>query len=255
MDVFAFLAVHLDLRGRFLLAFLCTSHMKNPSIFISDEEASSAIVAIAKVCKEKDIAFWTLGTLLKAGGNVNHVTVDGATALSFVCHERAARALIAAKADINKVDYKGYTALTKSAFEGREQAARVLIAAGADVKYAKSGGFTSLMFASGAGHEQIVHELIGAGAPVNQRRQSDGSTALMLAVDEGKEKVVISLIEAGADPNLSSRNLTPLISAAKKGDEKIVHVLLENGATYTAFEYAVVYVTTVLATVTGMLRE
>lgn len=84
MDEFSALAFHLDLRERVHLAFLCKSHMENPSIFITKEEASLAIIKIAEdVCKEKDCTFCMLGTLIKAGAVVDRVDDKQMTALMY----------------------------------------------------------------------------------------------------------------------------------------------------------------------------
>ena len=69
-------------------------------------------------------------------------------------HDLCARALLEAKADLEKQTAKGWTALILSCQNGHDLCARALLEAGADRTTAVSG-WTAQMFAKHYGHATI----------------------------------------------------------------------------------------------------
>ena len=159
MDAFAVLAFLLDKRERLLLRLLCKSHMEDPYIFMTNEEALRLSI--------------------------------------FNCHEQVACARIEAGADVNKAYNNRFTPLTMSAKRGLQQVTLKLIEAGAVVDKAGPGGITALMFAIFRDREQVVCALINAKANLDVK-DDRGDTAFMIAARNGHQKIALALIQAGA---------------------------------------------------------
>jgi ankyrin repeat protein len=106
--------------------------------------------------------------LLEAGASVEFAVEDsGITSLMKACHnghDQCARALIEAKADLEKMNQDSVTALILSCQNGHVQCARALIEARAAVDHMDNNGWTALMAACQDGHDQCVHVLLQAGA-------------------------------------------------------------------------------------------
>ena len=69
--------------------------------------------------------------------------------------DQVARAMIEARAEVDKVGPQGFTALMLSASNGHDLCARAMIEAGANLEAQQNAGFTALMLASQNGHEQV----------------------------------------------------------------------------------------------------
>jgi ankyrin repeat protein len=154
----------------------------------------------------------------------------------------------------------GFTPLHFAAREGEGAAARALLAAGADVNAIAADGKNALGLAIYNGHYELASLLIDAGADVNQA-DAEGFPPLFWAVDRRNMEwnpgfpwiqtadplpLARKLLEAGADPNTfidnrpeSRRNFggsprikfaTSLMRAAYSGDVTLVRLLLEHGA-------------------------
>ncbi|GAA3180092.1 ankyrin repeat domain-containing protein [Nonomuraea roseoviolacea] len=80
----------------------------------------------------------------------------------------------------------------------RVEAARALLAAGADVNGREEGGWTALLWAAANGHADTARLLVEAGAEVDVTND-DGDTALTLAARRGALGVVRVLLDSGAD--------------------------------------------------------
>lgn len=121
------------------------------------------------------------------------------------------------------------TLLQEATSDHNADIAQVLIAAGADIERLDSRGQTALMRVDR--NASVIQELIKAGARVDATDR-DGNTALSLASYHGEAAIVQLLLQAGADPNLqkTSDGFTPLIRAARRERIHIVQILLENGA-------------------------
>jgi ankyrin repeat protein len=154
----------------------------------------------------------------------------------------------------------GFTPLHFAAREGQVGAARALLAAGADIDAIASDGKNALGLAIYNGHYELASLLIDRGADVNHA-DAEGFPPLFWAVDRRNMEwnpgfpwiqtadplpLIRKLLEAGADPNAfidnrpeSRRNFggsprikfaTSLMRAAYSGDITLVRLLLEHGA-------------------------
>ena len=124
---------------------------------------------------------------------------DAMTALGIAAQNgklKAARALLAAGADVNAAVAKGgYSPLMLAAISGSQELAAALIAHGARVNAANPGGVTALMIAAAGNHFSIASMLLKAGAQI-EARSEDGRTALSIAQANNNEAVVKLLEEA-----------------------------------------------------------
>ena len=121
----------------------------------------------------------------------------------------AAGALLAAAADVNARNHKGWTPLHSAArARGADTTLlRQLLQAGADVDARTPLGETPLHLAtSGQRHRyywqdraQVVTALLEAGAEVDART-NDGRTPLHVALQADRPAAAMKLLEAGADP-------------------------------------------------------
>jgi uncharacterized protein len=184
-----------------------------------------------------------IGTLLKAGADVNQTQADGSTALLWAAHWNdleTADALIAAQAVVNAASDRGVTPLALAAENSSTAMIQKLLKAGADPNLAQRGGVTPLMLAARAGNVEVVTMLIGsaaglnlgpnAGANVNASTAGTAQTALMWAVAERRRDVVPLLVAAGADIHAASKiGFTPLLFAARNGDIETARLLIKAG--------------------------
>ena len=87
--------------------------------------------------------------------------------------------LLTCGGDADKANSKGTTALMRAAQEGHEEIARALIQAKANVNRKNHEGMNALMLASQRGHAGVVLELIKNGA-VTDEQTSQVSTLLLI---------------------------------------------------------------------------
>ena len=151
--------------------------------------------------------------------------------------EEAARALIAAGADVNKATIcdEGDTPLRLAAQNGQEPVVRALVAAGADVNKATTSGLTPLNTAVCVNHAAVIRALIAAGADSNSGEERTLGTPLCAAAFMGLEEAARALIAAGADVNKAttmptSRCMTPLFAAGFDNRAQMVRLLIAAGA-------------------------
>ncbi len=137
---------------------------------------------------------------------------------------------IANKANINKADERGYTALMSAAGVGSLEAVKLLLGAGAQVNVKSSDGRTALIGAAEGGYKEIVDALLAAGADVKAKGTMQ-LTALHVAVASGHKEVAESLIKGGADVNAEDeQKRTPLAFARMMQRTEIADLLTQNGA-------------------------
>ena len=79
----------------------------------------------------------------------------------------AVKEFLAAGADVNVKDKRGFTPLHWASISGHKEAVELLIDNSADVNAMRGGGGTPLSYAASWGHEEIVELLIANGADVN----------------------------------------------------------------------------------------
>ena len=93
------------------------------------------------------------------------------------------------KAEINKQDWCGQTALMFVAKWGHLKTAKLLLAKGADINKQSSADFTALMYAAWYGQLAMVKLLVNSGADVTKQDKNGHNTALMWARKKGHLEV------------------------------------------------------------------
>jgi thiosulfate/3-mercaptopyruvate sulfurtransferase len=95
--------------------------------------------------------------------------------------------------------------LIKACQQGLADIAEGLIAAGADISRVDAYGNDALWAACYSGDLRTIDLLIAAGAHLNHRN-SVGATSLIYAASTGKAEIVARLLEAGADPAIKTQD-------------------------------------------------
>ena len=111
--------------------------------------------------------------------------------------------------------------LHRAAKTGDIEVLNALLAAGADVDGRDDRGWTALMHAVNEGQGPVT-ELLLAGTVDPDVRAPDGATALFIAVSRGHPEIVALLRNAGADPWRSGPNGRTAAEAARAGGNTAV---------------------------------
>ena len=147
-------------------------------------------------------------------------------------HDKCAKHLIEAKADVNFKDENSLTPLTIASKDGRLDIVKYLVDAGADVNMKTELGVTPLMLAAKNGHLETVKYLMEANADINLTGKH--LAPLSLAAQNGHLDIVKSLSEVHADVNLRDKSgFTPLTWAARNGHSDAVKYLIEAHADFS----------------------
>jgi ankyrin repeat protein len=148
----------------------------------------------------------------------------------------AARALLRAGADPNRLEIDRYDVVTIAAVANDLEMLKLVLENGASAKNITSRyDGTALIAAAHLGHVEAVKMLIAARAPLNHVNRL-GWTALMEAIvlgNGGKNHTatVRALVEAGADVNIPDRQgQTPLQHARRRGYTEMARILENAGA-------------------------
>jgi uncharacterized protein len=112
--------------------------------------------------------------MLKKGADCNTRNEEGATLLMLAAgagHSDMVEMLLAAGAEVDATDTRGWTALMKALFNyelnrGFPDVVSTLITAGADIEHQVSYGTRPLMIAAGYGEASVVEVLLAAGVDV-----------------------------------------------------------------------------------------
>ena len=148
-----------------------------------------------------------LAALLQQRADVNKPEADGTTALHWAVRNddvASVDRLIRAGANVKAANRYGVTPLYLAAVNGNAAVIERLLKAGADPNSVSSEGETALMTASRTGSVAAVKALIAKGADVNAKETWHGETALMWAVSQKHPDVARELIAHGADVNAHS---------------------------------------------------
>lgn len=183
--------------------------------------------------------------LLARGVPVNDSGADGAPLdeAAWNGHADAARALIAAGANVNRRNEEtGATALHAAAAKGHTEVAQLLLDAHADLDALDNSGATPLDDALHYRQIKVANLLLSRGGKMNfsQLRGAAparpegigqaGPRALHDAILRGQAELVAVLIEQGADVNAPGpQGTTPMEDACLKGFAEIVEMLLAKG--------------------------
>uniref|UniRef100_A0A8B9HUM8 Tetratricopeptide repeat, ankyrin repeat and coiled-coil containing 1b n=1 Tax=Astyanax mexicanus TaxID=7994 RepID=A0A8B9HUM8_ASTMX len=198
-----------------------------------------------------------VGLLLEFGANVDVVSENGTSALSYaaaaghlglismLCKRGAkvsyqnmftvVKSLLDLKNElVVQIDAHdtlwGETALTAAAGRGKMDVCTYLLEEGAQVQQVNRRGMCALFCAVRQGHWQIADVLLQHGADVNGS-DKQGRTLLMVAASEGHLSTVEFLLSKGASlTSVDKEGLTPLSWACLKGHKNVVQFLVEKGA-------------------------
>jgi ankyrin repeat protein len=136
-------------------------------------------------------------------------------------------ALLANRANVNRRNQYGDTALLLAALKGRFDAVQMLMTKGADLN---PSGWTALHYAVFGGSKEVSGLLIAGGAKLDARAPN-GQTPLMVAVKLGDLSLVQMLIDADADMDLADyEGVTALRLALRLGHTEIAAYLRKVGA-------------------------
>ena len=169
--------------------------------------AAPATSEVADAAMRRDKA--AVRSLLERKADVNRPQTDGTTALDWAVRGddlETAELLIRSGADVSAANRDGVTPLLLASINGNAAMIEILIQAGADpnaplTKY----GDTALMMASRTGTTDAIRVLLDHGARLNTKETWGDTTALMWAVSEHHAAAVKLLIDRGADVNARSK--------------------------------------------------
>ena len=172
--------------------------------------------------------------LVSSGADIEARDGAGRTPLhvaAFASHDDAVRALAAAGADMNALEWQRYDIVTIAsvAYDVALLDLALNLGAGAGNITSPYDG-TALIAAAHLGHYEVVRRLIAAGAPLDHVNNL-GWTALMESVvlgDGGPDHVATlrALVDAGADAGIPDRQgTTPVEHARSRGYAEMVRIL------------------------------
>ena len=194
----------------------------------SAETSDSRLVEAARKQDQKAVR-----ALLTQKADVNARSSDGSTALLWLAHWNdldTADLLLRAGADANTANDFRMTPLSEACINGNSALVRLLLKSGANPNTAIATGETPLMTCAKTGSADAVRMLVEYGAAVNAKEPAQNQTALMWAAAERHPDVVKALIEAHADLKAHSKQgFTAIHFAARVGDLESVKLLLAAG--------------------------
>jgi ankyrin repeat protein len=226
-------AMHTTVAGLLLVALAFPAAAQNaPS-----REEIAIYAGLHEAAAKGDVA--EIEALIKAGEKPDIQDSRSRTPLhvaAYMKHHAAARALLKAGADPNRLEIDRYDIVTIAAAANDLEMLKLALAGGASAKNITSRyDGTALIAAAHVGHVEVVKMLIAAGAPLNHVNNL-GWTALMEAIVLGNggakhTAIVRALVEAGADVNIPDRQgQTPLQHARRRGYTEMARILENAGA-------------------------
>lgn len=179
-----------------------------------------------------------IGTLLKAGANIDHRSCLGQTALSWAAANgqwEAISSLLFHGADIEAKSNNGQSPLSWAAMYGQDVVVRLLVTKGADIESKSTNSYTPLLWSMEKGHESTTKLLLHLGAKLDNEKRL-WTSSLFRALKAGFRGTIVSLLEKHPEM-IEERNQimqTPLGWAAEKGDDWSVELLIGKGANLEA---------------------
>lgn len=169
--------------------------------------------------------------LLKARADVNKATKDGLTPMFTAAeygHMPELKLLLEARADVNKATLDGETPTWAAAGKAFEGGLQLLIIHRADVNRASLVGATPVYKAAcNSRGSKAIKLLAKERADVNIP-MNDGFTPALFAAEHGYLQVLKALIEARADVNKATNSgVTPIFAAAWNGKNEFLQQLFE----------------------------
>mmetsp|Transcript_33572 Transcript_33572/g.52238 ORF Transcript_33572/g.52238 Transcript_33572/m.52238 type:complete len:271 (-) Transcript_33572:40-852(-) len=146
--------------------------------------------------------------------------------------DRMVMSCIANGADVNhrNLKYGNVTALQAATIRGQEVLAGRLLALKANPNKCDGVGATALHHAAAVGHTDLIRALVDAGSQVNAQT-TVGCSPLHLACKEAKESAVVALLQGNVEIDLEDlAGATALHYAAAYGNTIACKLLLEAGA-------------------------
>src|SRR5215475_134513 len=147
--------------------------------------------------------------MIASGADVNKAQPDGSTPLHWAAY-RVDRELVqtllkkGAKADV--VNRYGASPLAEAARVADVDLAGMLLEAGADANASNEDGQTALMLAGRTGNVAVAELLVKHGADVNRRERFKDQSAVMWAAGENHPEMVAFLVSKGADLSIRARS-------------------------------------------------
>lgn len=172
--------------------------------------------------------------LLKVGAPADsRVGQDSAFHIAcFEGHKAIVDALLAAGADPNGADPRGFVPLELAASQNQASIIKALLAAGADLHRRNSKSGTALHTAAAEGSPRAIKALIDAGALCSDVDEH-AATPLIYAAQNGQKAAATALLKAGADPSVSDRfGGTPMLHAARAGRKRRVESWRSEGTLF-----------------------
>jgi ankyrin repeat protein len=111
---------------------------------------------------------------------------------------RCVKYLLTQKADVNKRNYMGFTALHWSAYHGRTECVPLLLRHRADLEAKTQDGRTALHVSASRGHLSYVSFILDRGADI-RAVSSNGWSAVFFAIAADSRPVCEDVIARGAD--------------------------------------------------------
>ena len=182
--------------------------------------------------------FETAKILIENGADVNSVDFEGWSALSYAINNgdiEIAKLLLTNKA---KIKGELLLAIKSPIIESRIDMMKLLIDNKANINYTDDDGFTPLNIAIETGNMETAKLLITNGADVNSLMQ-DGVSLIGYAIAQNNMDLLQILIENGANINNTNGDSwadTPLMTASRLGLDNVVRILLSRNADINAVD-------------------
>ena len=182
--------------------------------------------------------------LLSLGITINATSKTGRTPLMCACYKGGRldniKRLLELGADIQQLDYDGWSALHFAARDSSPEIIEYLLSLGMTVNMTDKSGQTPLMCAcyKGGGLDNIKR-LLELGADIQQLEFNDGWSALHFASRDSSPEIIEYLLSLGMTVNMTDKSgQTPLMCACYKGGRlDNIKRLLELGADIQQLDY------------------